>query len=952
MKQAKQKKTHQTSIRALDSYRPSPPPSALSALTKATKREEAKGNKPNAATVFYSPDISASAAGTAAEDIDDSDDADLRRALELSAREFNRQQQQILNQVTSEHKDQRHQQQCEQLNASNQSWVSMLATSAAEQSVIRKPASSKKPPLHLEHRDPPTPTNATPKPKSTTRKLFQKSTHKTTSANFQKPAVKVAPTTTITSALKSPLPRPIFSTLNLQSQQQPSLVHQKPLPHLTPLKKRDFDAPDNSDTNRMDRELANEATLLETLQNRQKYQQQQQQQQHTTITAKILVPETQTTPRSTTATPGQMEQQKVLPPSRRVSSTTSTPTRTPQQRKQQRRLGGCGEVSMTPASSMSCGGSPEILGRSIVTKPGGNNNDCHWDASIRAVVDVSPKQQQRRQDKPGSPTAGSAAVSENENDSGDKNDRKDRIFSYSFLDASIGGHFMGGRSPSPSPSPFSVRVLNSSAIEKSETQMQASATVDTGKMRSPLSQQLRVCSDTQGLVGAGGSGSGAFTYSFLDKTLSFGGGGSGRKMFDSDEEGEEENQVDENDFTVITNNGELIDGLSSSPVVLGWMPGRVIAENVQEYRSSNEDCENSENEFSLDGNYHHKQDDRLSKLIIFIPFIALTQDSVMCPLCSRMFPRGKRVQNHAANCNGSYNSDDTLSTNNSSLPTHNFSQLCQTQQIPSPLLRTTRNNPKSPLANKISHNQIFGGQYTGPRAATALRDIIFDDLDIHSNYNNEGFHTSTSRKEEKSLYDHDEDETEYDEIIDLVQYPRHQDENDAAHAFAENDNNDDDDAPLSPLKGFVNLNEMKARGELGSLAPFFHQFSTSSRAKPGRKRRVPVATVGRLSQEINGGRAGRRQRGGGYRVKRLHNGQKRRKVANVGNSAVEAVATAAATEESYNYYADEPNFAEFGDTGSGAGGLQWESGYSKSFVEKHVVKVRLNIFTENAQVKS
>ncbi|KAJ3133063.1 hypothetical protein HK100_004679 [Physocladia obscura] len=364
---------------------------------------------------------------------------------------------------------------------------------------------------------------------------------------------------------------------------------------------------------------------------------------------------------------------------------------------------------------------------------------------------------------------------------------------------------------------------------------QTSGAINAGEMRSPLTQRLCVCEKTQILVGGGGGGCGTFTYSFLDKSLSFGGGG-GRKTFDSEQGGEEsggnENQGDEKDFLTMKNDGELIDGLSSFFIVLGWTLGR-SAVNEKEYRRGNEDCENSKNEFFFEGNSCCKQDDRQKK------------DSVMCPLCSGIFPRGKSIQNHAANCNGFDDNDEVLSTNNPSSPTAKNSTLCQTQQqLPSPLLRIiTTISRKSPLANKLLHGKIFGGQYTRNRASATLHDTIFDNHDSHNDCNNDEFYLLDGCKEE-NMYNYDEEETKYDEIIDFVQNLHHQDESSAALASVEDDDNNDS-ILLSPPKGFVTLNEMKARGELYSLAPFFEQFSANPKAiKSSRKRHAPVTTAG------------------------------------------------------------------------------------------------------------
>ncbi|KAJ3133064.1 hypothetical protein HK100_004680 [Physocladia obscura] len=343
---------------------------------------------------------------SAVEEVEDNDDddADLLRALELSVHEYNHQQQQILDQVVSDrkHKEQQQKQQ-QQLDASNQSWVSMLTTSAETQSSVRKLSSLKKQSFHHERSHLHTHANVTQS--ITTRTLSQKAIPASMTAHFQPPALKLASTAT-TSVVKPPLAPPI-STLNPQL--QPLFSHRKTQPRFTTIRKSNFDSPstihenNNDDVDLMDCELSNEAEFLENLQTRQKHKQQQQ---HSTVTtAKIFVPETQTTPRSTiAATIARVKQQQALAPSRPFSSTASTPTRTPQQRQLQWHPGRTGDkvISVTPASLLSCGGSHEIFGRTIVMRQdsdGANERDCYWDASIRAVVDVSPKQQ-LRQEKP------------------------------------------------------------------------------------------------------------------------------------------------------------------------------------------------------------------------------------------------------------------------------------------------------------------------------------------------------------------------------------------------------------------------------------------------------------------------------------------------------------------------------------------------------------------------
>ncbi|KAJ3072039.1 hypothetical protein HDU98_004404 [Podochytrium sp. JEL0797] len=133
---------------------------------------------------------------------------------------------------------------------------------------------------------------------------------------------------------------------------------------------------------------------------------------------------------------------------------------------------------------------------------------------------------------------------------------------------------------------------------------------------------------------------------------------------------------------------------------------------------------------------------------------------------------------------------------------------------------------------------------------------------------------------------------------------------------------------LSPLKGFVDLRELKERGELGSLEGYFNQFSSAKKtAGAGSGRRGSAAGGGEASQrgKSRGGGYSQRKGAGSQRsfkkkkyTKRGAGGESQR-----GRGRKAAGGGSGAAAESFNHYADcDPDVGAF----PGAGEMRWEAG--------------------------
>ncbi|KAJ3199960.1 hypothetical protein HDU82_009301 [Entophlyctis luteolus] len=127
---------------------------------------------------------------------------------------------------------------------------------------------------------------------------------------------------------------------------------------------------------------------------------------------------------------------------------------------------------------------------------------------------------------------------------------------------------------------------------------------------------------------------------------------------------------------------------------------------------------------------------------------------------------------------------------------------------------------------------------------------------------------------------------------------------------------------LSPLKGFVNLNELKQKGELGSLEAFFNQFSAPQATS--RRRRGGSSTVGESGVTPRTSRAGVRKK---WPRSRPQSARRGRSAASGSTSRNSTASTRLRhSDASYNYYADHaPDLSAF----PGAGEMRWESGITR-----------------------
>ncbi|KAJ3381103.1 hypothetical protein HDU84_005371 [Entophlyctis sp. JEL0112] len=127
---------------------------------------------------------------------------------------------------------------------------------------------------------------------------------------------------------------------------------------------------------------------------------------------------------------------------------------------------------------------------------------------------------------------------------------------------------------------------------------------------------------------------------------------------------------------------------------------------------------------------------------------------------------------------------------------------------------------------------------------------------------------------------------------------------------------------LSPLKGFVNLNELKQKGELGSLEAFFNQFSAPQATS--RRRRGGSSTVGESGVTPRTSRAGVRKK---WPRSRPQSARRGRSAASGSTSRNSTASTRHRhSDASYNYYADHaPDLSAF----PGAGEMRWESGITR-----------------------
>ncbi|KAI8615951.1 hypothetical protein BC830DRAFT_1120046 [Chytriomyces sp. MP71] len=284
--------------------------------------------------------------------------------------------------------------------------------------------------------------------------------------------------------------------------------------------------------------------------------------------------------------------------------------------------------------------------------------------------------------------------------------------------------------------------------------------------------------------------------------------------------------------------------------------------------------------------------------------VAPADAGIACPLCTAHFP-AHRIETHAAACSGA--------------------------------------GPAPPPRACVRKESV--ARYIGETGRRYLHDAIQD----------------FGGPEEAEFWDNaggapGEKEEEHPDYSDVEARGEHENRRE------EEEEEDDEEgaggsAPSSPLRGFVNLNDLQQRGELGSLAGYFKQFDAAPKKRGGRSASQDENdeddVFGRASQRrssesqhrggARGGRKGGGKFGGGSQKwgKGGKGGRGQRSGSSKGRQRGAAAATGgrrssnagtgsrgggsrAADAGSHNYYADGP---DFGGLGGGAGEMRWESGW-------------------------
>ncbi|KAJ3031866.1 UNVERIFIED_CONTAM: hypothetical protein HDU68_011625 [Siphonaria sp. JEL0065] len=269
---------------------------------------------------------------------------------------------------------------------------------------------------------------------------------------------------------------------------------------------------------------------------------------------------------------------------------------------------------------------------------------------------------------------------------------------------------------------------------------------------------------------------------------------------------------------------------------------------------------------------------------------------IPCPMCQEKYPQSE-IEKHAANCFGNIQEEDEVAADYDHVLTASAAAGLD-EDVEDDFGRI-----QFSMRKRLKNNK-------------ATCDTIVDDFDDIDQYS-----------DEENQYEMDEGED----------YEVNEDGEAAIIDGDEGGNRQQEPTQngMSPLKGFVDLRKLQERGELGSLAGFFNQFSTApkrGRASRGGGGGSSAAGGGEASQRYGGrkkysrgnsqrGRAKGSQRS--YRKKRGGGSQRGNttRSRNAGNGA-------SVEPASYNHYADyDPDVSAF----AGAGEMRWEAGNRAHF---------------------